>query len=638
MHEFFPLSLKAGKFFVFSALITCATGFFLSVVATKREWKHKKQFPEHQVLSAIEKLILIPLALSVGTLVISLVRGDYFIKFVAEHSNSMLPLIYKITALWGGQEGSVLFWTMLLATQVALSGRKPAISHAISFGTILFFLVLCAFVVPPFSFIYPPPPDGRELNPLLQHFGMILHPVFLYLGLTGLTIPFSLHIGYAFLTYTGDKKGAEEVRRKVRRWALITWSWLTLGIIVGGWWAYSELGWGGYWAWDPVENASFIPWLTLTAFLHTSMIEKNLKALKVLNSILIFTSFILGITGTFLVRTGMFISVHSFVQNPELGVAFLSFISIMIGLYTSFIFLTWEKLKGEKLMVGGLLSREFFLLICVVILIAMWATVMVGTIFPVIYESITGDKISFGKPFFESAFGPLSAILLLAMSVGQILPWGGKGKVIGKLIPSFIVGVAVFLLCTVAELYLKTGYFGWQVGLGLGLGCAGITAVLTQWWEKKFRKDVVLPLLSHFGFFVMSLGIALSTFAKKEGEFAVLPEEEFTFDGYVIRFDGLEMVSGKNWSGVRANFTVKQNGDEFSIHSEKRKYATWDEMTTEAGIKWGVLKDFYIVFVKIEEGKVYVKVWENPLVSFIWMGTTIMFAGGMLSALLRKRA
>lgn len=605
------LTLKSGQIFLYISLFTSIFGLVLSM----------KKDVGVDILSKIEKLVVVPILLSCINLVIALVRGDFFIKFVAEHSNSHLPFIYKITALWGGQEGSLLLWSLLLSVQLAISGKKHRISYALNFFTLSFFLFLPAFITKTFEFVYPPPEDGRELNPLLQHFGMVLHPIFLYLGLTGTILPFSLYISKIL--------GFE---KNYRKWAVFNWSWLTLGIVVGGWWAYSELGWGGYWAWDPVENVSFAPWLTLTTFLHTSMLEDKFKQLRTFNFILITITFVSAMVGTFLVRSGMFISVHSFVQNPELGIAFLVLVAVIISSSIYIYFSRREKFQGKDLKVKSVFSREFFILLGTSVLLTMWVTVVLGTIFPVIYESITGDKISFGKPYYNKIFGPLSLFLILFMSIGQYLPWGeGKYKLKNYITP--------LLLSTLAFIITFAFVGEFEIAFSMLFISFGLFVILREFIRDGIKSGRILPMISHIGFFILCSGIAFSQLLYKEGEFGMLPEEKVEFDKYTIKFLGLENSKGPNWEGIRATFEIQENSEKFKISSEKRKYLTWDEPTTEAGIKYGLFEDFYIVFIKLEEGKIFVKVWHNPAVSFIWIGTAIMFIGGMgkfLKKILKK--
>jgi len=605
------LTLKSGQIFLYISLFTSIFGLVLSM----------KKDVGVDILSKIEKLVVVPILLSCINLVIALVRGDFFIKFVAEHSNSHLPFIYKITALWGGQEGSLLLWSLLLSVQLAISGKKHHISYALNFFTLSFFLFLPAFITKTFEFVYPPPEDGRELNPLLQHFGMVLHPIFLYLGLTGTILPFSLYISKIL--------GFE---KNYRKWAVFNWSWLTLGIVVGGWWAYSELGWGGYWAWDPVENVSFAPWLTLTTFLHTSMLEDKFKQLRTFNFILITITFVSAMVGTFLVRSGMFISVHSFVQNPELGIAFLVLVAVIISSSIYIYFSRREKFQGKDLKIKSVFSREFFILLGTSVLLTMWVTVVLGTIFPVIYESITGDKISFGKPYYNKIFGPLSLFLILFMSIGQYLPWGeGKYKLKNYITP--------LLLSTLAFIITFAFVGEFEIAFSMLFISFGLFVILREFIRDGIKSGRILPMISHIGFFILCSGIAFSQLLYKEGEFGMLPEEKVEFDKYTIKFLGLENSKGPNWEGIRATFEIQENSEKFKISSEKRMYLTWDEPTTEAGIKYGLFEDFYIVFIKLEEGKIFVKVWHNPAVSFIWIGTAIMFIGGMgkfLKKLLKK--
>lgn len=605
-------SLKLGEFFIYTALLLSLFGLILSLKNQTLEslWK-------------IEISVLFVVFLGCLTLVLSLVNGHYYIKFVANHSNSLLPLIYKITALWGGQEGSILFWTLLLSLQSVISGKKNhPISYAIVFFTISFFLFISSFISKPFSFFYPPPEDGRELNPLLQHFGMVLHPVFLYTGLTGTAVTFTLFVERILGLGTS-----------YRVWAIWNWAFLTLGIVLGGWWAYSELGWGGYWAWDPVENVSFIPWLSLTSFLHISMFERKFGYFRLFSFILIALTFVLSMVGTFLVRSGVFISVHSFVQNPELGVAFLIFIAVIVG-FCTYIGMN-IKSDTKKFEMNHLFSREFFMLSGVIVLLVMLITVSFGTIFPVIWESITGDKITFGKPFYNRIFGPLSVILLVFISLGQSIPWGNGFWYLKKNI--LHISIPFLLPFSVVSIF-----FSVDLGLVAGLSFLGIYMIIIDVLRRKnkiLRK--IFQMSAHVGFFIFCIGVAFSQLMYKEKEIFLKLGEETIFGDYKITFRDLENYVGQNFSAVRAVFEVSDSNGDFKISSEKRIYLTWDEPTTEAGIKYGLFKDFYIVFIKAgEDGGIYIKVWENPLVSFVWLGAFVMFLSGILNFadLLRKKS
>ncbi|MCS7214296.1 MAG: cytochrome c biogenesis protein CcsA [Candidatus Calescibacterium sp.] len=611
MENFIPSTLKLGEFLVYSAFLLSLLGLILSLTGKNLEYLRK-----------IEIFVFSLVFLACFTLVSSLVNGHYFIKFVANHSNSFLPLVYKITALWGGQEGSILFWTLVMSFQSVISGKKRhTVSYTFIFLTLSFFLFLSSFLAKPFSFMYPPPEDGRELNPLLQHFGMVLHPVFLYMGLTGTLV--------SFVFFVERLLGFDT---KYRTWAVWNWAFLTLGIVIGGWWAYSELGWGGYWAWDPVENVSFIPWLSLTSFIHISMFERKFHYFQIFSFVLIALTFILSMVGTFLVRSGLFISVHSFVQNPELGIAFLVFIAISTA-FCTYIGMTYKPFgfnqKSKKFELRYLVSREFFMLSGVLILLVMLITVLFGTIFPVVLESFTGEKITFGKPFYNKSFGPLAVILLLFMILGGVIPWGNalwflKKNIIHIVAPFVISFTLVFVF-----------YSSFSLSLVVGLSVAGIYLIFLHALRRKdkaLRK--LVQMSSHVGLFVFYIGVAFSQLMYKEKEVFIKPNEEISFGNYTIKFKDLENYQGKNFTAVRAVFSVSDNGKQFDISSEKRIYFTWEEPTTEAGIKYGLLKDFYIVFVKPgEDGGIYVKVWDNPLISFVWIGTFIMFASGIFNFL-----
>ncbi len=625
--DFIPVNLKIGEFLVLSALLLSLLGFSLSVYYNRQLHIYPQRLCDTTLLNRIEGIISLVLFFACLTMIMSLVKGDYYIRFVAKHSNSQVPLIFRISALWGGQEGSILFWSFLMSLIIFASGKKPPIAHLITFFTLGFFVFLSTFVSKAFEFMYPFPTEGREMNPLLQHFGMALHPVFLYIGLTSTVVPFALYTGKIL-------SGEWNYNFFYRKWALFSWSFLTGGIVIGGWWAYAELGWGGYWAWDPVENASFLPWLTLTAFLHSAMFETKFRTLKLFNFALISLTYLLAMIGTFLVRSGLFISVHSFVQNPELGIAFIVFIFAIVAFVIYIPIVYSEKFKAN-LSVKSLFSREFFILVGVVLLLSMWGTVFIGTIFPVIYESFTGEKISFGKPFFNKPFAFLSLLLILSMNIGQHIPWGKATHTLKFfLIPGLLcsaVGITSFILS------------GKNLGIAISLTLIslGIFSIISEWIKYGVKIGRFFPIVAHLGFFIMAIGITFSQISYKEGEFFLSTGEEIKFSGYSVKLREIVQINGPNWISIRANFEVREGSNSnsyFQVHSEKRFYFTWEEPTTEAGIKWGFLKDFYIVFVKLERetGKLYIKVWENPGVSLIWIGSALMFFAG-IGNFIRKR-
>ncbi|RME98159.1 MAG: heme lyase CcmF/NrfE family subunit, partial [Chloroflexi bacterium] len=410
-----------------------------------------------------------------------LITGHYQTKYVFEVSNRAAPLFYRVTALWGGQDGSLLFWAWLMSIFSALVLLKKWGSMrvmmpyviAVTQITVAFFVMLVVFVANPFEQLDFFPPDGSGLNPLLRHFGMVIHPPVLYIGFVSFVIPYAFAVAALITKQTSDLW-----IRTTRRWSLVGWLFLSLGILLGGWWAYDVLGWGGYWGWDPVENASFIPWLVATPFLHSVMMQENRGMLKRWNMALIILTFALVIEGTFLTRSGVISSVHTFAQSA-IGPLFLSFIAIMFAASLYLFVSRWEILKSENEL-DSLISRESVFLLNNLIFLGIGVVVWWGTHFPLFSEALLGEKIVVGPPFFEQTTAPLWAIVIILMGVAPLIPWrrASLQKLWSTLAGPLIAGVA-----TAAALYLIAGI---QLpGALLGFGLCGFTlaATLNEYWR-----------------------------------------------------------------------------------------------------------------------------------------------------------
>lgn len=586
--------------------------------------------------------------LAFAALIHGYVTSDFSIANVAANSHSAKPLLYKISGTWGNHEGSLVLWVWILAlfgAAVALFGRNLpptfrarvlAVQALIGVG----FLAFMLFTSNPFLRLDPAPFDGNGLNPILQDPGLAFHPPMLYLGYVGLSTAYSFAVA-ALIEGRVDATWA----RWVRPWTLAAWVSLTLGIALGSWWAYYELGWGGWWFWDPVENASFMPWLAATALLHSAIVVEKRDALKSWTVLLAILAFSLSLLGTFLVRSGVLTSVHAFATDPTRGVFILGLLVIAIG--GSLALYAW---RAPVLQGGGMfapVSREGGLLLNNLLLATATATVLLGTLYPLMLDTLGGPKISVGPPFFNATFVPLMVPLVVAVPIGSMLAWkrGDLAGVLGRL----LAAVAVTVVAALAWLGLHD-FRGVLGALGLAMGVWVIAGSLN---ELLLRLGLSLPLdptrmlarmrglprsawamtLAHVGLGVLILGITVQTAGQIERILVMRPGETAALAGYEVRFDGVSEARGPNYTAQRATFVVTRDGAPVStLHSEKRFFPVEGMPTTEAGIDTSLWRDLYFVLGDPAEGGGFaVRLYYNPLVLWIWGGTGIMALAGLLS-------
>ncbi|MFO1073000.1 MAG: heme lyase CcmF/NrfE family subunit [Geminicoccaceae bacterium] len=596
--------------------------------------------------TACAQLLFVTLAF--GALIHAYVTSDFSIANVAENSAVEKPLIYKISGTWGNHEGSLVLWVWILAlfgAAVALFGRNLppsfrarvlAVQALIAVGFLLFMLLTSN----PFLRLDPAPLDGRGLNPILQDPGLAFHPPMLYLGYVGLSTAYSFAVA-ALIEGRVDATWA----RWVRPWTLAAWTALTLGIALGSWWAYYELGWGGWWFWDPVENASFMPWLAATALLHSAIVVEKRDALKSWTVLLAILAFSLSLLGTFLVRSGVLTSVHAFATDPARGVFILCLLIVAIG--GSLLLYAWRApaLKG-----GGLfapISREGGLLLNNLLLATAAATVLLGTLYPLILDTLGGPKISVGAPFFNATFVPLMIPVLVAVPIGSMLAWK-RGDLAGVL-ARLLAAMAVTLLAVLAWLWLHDPRTA-MGALGIGLGIWVVAGSLN---ELALRLGVGLPFsaarlltrarglprsawamtLAHIGLGVLILGITVQSTGRVERILVLQPGETTELAGYQVRFEGVNEAKGPNYTARRATFTVTRDGAPVTVlHSDKRFYQVEGMPTTEAGIDTNLWRDLYLVLGDPAPGGGWaVRLYFNPLVLWIWGGAGLMALGGLIS-------
>ncbi len=587
-----------------------------------------------------------------GALTFTHVVSDFSVANVFQNSHSLKPLLYKITGVWGNHEGSMLLWVFILALFGALvaafGGNLPTSLKANVLGAQAWiaaaFYLFILLTSNPFARLSPPPLEGRDLNPILQDIGLAIHPPLLYLGYVGFSISFSFAVA-ALIEGRIDPAWA----RWVRPWTLVAWIFLTLGIAMGSYWAYYELGWGGWWFWDPVENASLMPWLSGTALLHSALVMEKRDALKVWTILLAILTFSLSLLGTFLVRSGVLTSVHAFATDPARGVFILAILVFFIG--GGFALYAW---RASSLKQGGLfapISREGALVLNNLLLTTACATVLVGTLYPLALEALTGDKISVGAPFFNMTFGPLFIPLLIAVPFGPLLAWkrGDLGAAAQRLIAAF----AAALIVAAAILALTWG--GPVLApFGLGLGVFVIAGALTDIVERAgffrapfsvaARRALGLPrstwgtAVAHAGLGLTLIGIVAESTWSDERILSMKQGDRATVGGYAARLDGFTQSRGSNFDELAARFSITL-GDRAigTMEPSKRNFSTRSMGTTEAALMTRGLSQLYISLGDVNaDGSVAVRAYYKPLVLLIWLGTVVMVIGGGLSLMDRR--
>jgi cytochrome c-type biogenesis protein CcmF len=581
---------------------------------------------------------------------------DFSIRYVASNTNRGTPFYYRITALWGALEGSIILWAWLLGLYtlvvvIRYRRRQPELYPwvlTVLLAILAFFLLVMAVPAPPFERLSPVPADGRGLNPLLEDSGMITHPVALYLGFTGFTVPFAFAMAALALGRTG-----EEWITITRRWTIIAWYFLSLGLLIGGWWSYHVLGWGGYWAWDPVENAAFMPWLTGTAFLHSVMIQERRRMLKLWNLSLIILTFGLTLFGTFLTRSGIIGSVHAFTQG-SIGAFFLTFLALV--LLTAFSLLAWrmERLKGQGEL-DSVVSRESAFLLNNVFLVAASFTVFFGTIFPLLYEAVWQEKVSVGGPYFNTINIPLFLGLLFLMGVGPLIAWRRAsleslrrnfvkpvlaGIVVAAVLRVLGVGHALVLLAAALVVFV-TGTMVldfWRAARArrrTGDGWAAATFGLLLRQNRRYGGFVV-----HLGILVVALGVAGSQAWSLQTEATLARGETVELGGYRVRFDGLDASEESNHGKVTGTFSVTHGARPVDVLRPAKKFYP-QEQTPIAYVDYrlGLLEDVYLVLGDFarDGSHATIKVQVNRMVSWLWLGGLVLTLGTVLAVLPDRR-
>jgi len=631
----------------FALIIALAFASCLSIVPLVGVYTNQKQ-----LVSYAKPLTFGMFAFTTISLVIlgySFVLDDFSVKYIAGHSNSHLPYYFKISAVWGGHEGSLLLWVFSLTAWTmavarfskgideAFIARVLAVLGLIAVG-FMFFTLLTSN---PFERLWPVVPgEGRDLNPLLQDIGLIIHPPMLYLGYVGFAVSFAFAIA-ALMCGKLDAAWA----RWARPWVIAAWIFLTIGIALGSWWAYYELGWGGWWFWDPVENASFMPWLVGTALIHSLSVTEKRGAFRNWTVLLAIFAFSLSLLGTFLVRSGVITSVHSFASDPERGVFILMLLAIAVG--SSFILFAFRASNVASFSRFSFYSRETALLLCNIILVIACVTVLMGTIYPLIIDSLGLGKISVGPPYFNAVFVPIMSLLFIVMGIGPLIRWkkAKQGELRKQITKPSIISIVLGLLFPLAY----GGEFNLLASFGMILAFWVSLVVLkdlrNQAKNKQNSYDFSKITLSqwgmtiaHFGIAVTIVGVTLVSNYEKELSVKMFTNDTVHVAGYDVTFKGIKAVKGPNYSASQGQLEVYNDGDFVTLlKPERRTYLVQTMGMTEAGIDPGLFRDIYVALGDpLPDGAWAIRVHFKPFVRWIWLGAIFMGLGGVF-AMLDKR-
>jgi cytochrome c-type biogenesis protein CcmF len=629
---------ELGQFALILALLMAVTQCVLPLIGAargNRAWM--------ATASSAAQAQFIFVLVAFGCLAYSFITNDFSVLNVATNSNSLLPLNYRLAATWGSHEGSLLLWSLMLALwtvavtifsrqlPLELRARVLGVMGFISIGFLLFMLTTSN----PFQRLIPAAVDGRDLNPLLQDPAMVIHPPMLYMGYVGFSVAFA----FAIAALLGGKLDATWARWS-RPWTTVAWSFLTLGIALGSWWAYYELGWGGWWFWDPVENASFIPWLVGTALIHSLAVTEKRGSLKSWTVLLAIAAFSLSLLGTFLVRSGVLTSVHAFATDPKRGIFILSFLVIVIG--GSLALYAW---RARSVGLGGkfdLISRESFLLSNNVLLVVAAASVLLGTLYPIFVDALGLGKLSVGPPYFNAVFVPIMAPVAFMIGVGPVARWkrASLPELMVRLRWAFAVSVLTAML-----LPFVLGEWKVMVSLGLLLAVWIITTVLLNLWrriggEGSIKKKLAAQSrsyygmeLAHLGVAVFIIGVTLVTGYEERKDVRMNMGDTAAVGGYVFRFNGVKQVAGPNYVAARGEIEVSRRGEALrTMYPEKRNYLSTGQSMTEADINTGLTRDLYVSLGEPVSGGAWsVSIFYKPFVDWIWGGAALMALGGVFA-------
>ena len=626
----------------FALIIALCVAFAQAVVPLAGAGLGVQRWIVFAVPAALAQLLFVGLAYACLTW--AFLSNDFSVLYVAKNSNSQLPLIYQISGVWGAHEGSLLLWSLVLSLWTGavavftpnvprvMRARVLAILGLVSCGFLLFIIVTSN----PFDRLLPAAAQGSDLNPLLQDIGLAIHPPMLYLGYVGFSVAFAFSIA-ALISGQVDSAWA----RWSRPWTNVAWLFLTLGIALGSWWAYYELGWGGWWFWDPVENASFMPWLVGTALMHSLAITEKRGSFKAWTALLAIFAFALSLLGTFLVRSGVLTSVHAFASDPERGVFILGFLVLVVG--GSLTLFAWRAPLLRSAVQTKLLSRDSALLGNNIFLAVATSAILLGTLYPIAIDAM-GGKISVGPPYFNLMFLTLTAPLGVLIGIGMLIRW--KSDTLERLgaklkIPALVVLVLALLLSLALPQWIWTAYLGIAMALWIAV-TAGIAIY------ERFRKRALLSalrstpagfygmLLGHIGIAVFIVGVTLTSLYNQEKDLRMSPGDVYKVAGYEFTFHGVRDFNIDNYVATRGGFTVRSDTGDFKVDlfPEKRIYLVQKMPMTEAAIDAGFTRDLFIALGEPldQEGAWAIRIYYKPFIRWIWLGAIIMALGGLFAA------
>ncbi|NND18880.1 MAG: heme lyase CcmF/NrfE family subunit [Silicimonas sp.] len=630
--------VELGHITLILAFVVAIVQSIVPLVGAQKGWRGWMAMGEP---AATAQFLLV--GFSFAALTYAFVTSDFSLRLVVLNSHTLKPMLYKVTGVWGNHEGSLLLWILILALFGAMAswfgGNLPprlrarviAVQGAIGVAFIAFLL----FTSNPFLRLEIPPFDGQDLNPLLQDPGLAFHPPFLYIGYVGLSMSFSFAVA-ALIEGRVDAAWG----RWVRPWTLLAWLNLTIGIALGSWWAYYELGWGGFWFWDPVENASFMPWLIAAALLHSAIVVEKREALKSWTILLAILAFGFSLIGAFIVRSGVLTSVHAFANDPERGVYLLA----ITGLFMGGALTLYAARAGQMQAKGvfGLVSRESALVANNVLLAVATFVVFIGTIWPLVAEMIWDRKLSVGPPFFDAAFTPFMMLLAVILPIGAVLPWK-RAKAARVIRPLWVALVAVFFFAALAWVVQSERTL--MAPIGAALGAWLVFGAAVDLWTKtgtnlsaKVGRALRLPradwgrVVAHAGLGVTIFGIAAMTAWQVEDIRVAKEGEAFDVGAYTVTLEDVRRVEGPNYISTMADIRLSRDGREVVLSPEKRVYPVANMPTTEAAIDNGVFRDLYVVIGDPQaEGGWAVRTYIKPFANWIWAGAIIMALGGGLS-------
>jgi cytochrome c-type biogenesis protein CcmF len=580
-------------------------------------------------------------AIAFALLTTAFVQQDFSVAYVAQNSNLLLPVPYRFSAVWGAHEGSLLLWVLILGlwtvAVAAFSRRLPEVVVARVLGVMglvsLGFLLFTLLTSNPFLRHLPALADGRDLNPLLQDPGLIIHPPMLYTGYVGFAVAFA----FAIAALLGGEMDQRWVRWS-RPWTNAAWAFLTLGIALGSWWAYYELGWGGWWFWDPVENASFMPWLVGTALIHSQAVTEKRGSFRGWTLLLAIAAFSLSLLGTFIVRSGVLTSVHAFASDPERGLFILVFLAVVVG--GSLALYAWRAPTVAKGKPFAAMSRETLILINNLLFSAAAAMVLIGTLSPLLFEAMGWGKISVGPPYFGLQFMLLMAPVALLMPFGPFARW--QREEAGRFAPLLRIALALAVIAVAAawllgEAFTVKSLFGIAAAVWVIVGT--LQFVWRRWRQapggRRFTAEMGGMILGHLGLGVFVLGVLMVESTGIEKDLAMQPGDSTEIRGYTFRFEGVERLQGPNYVADRGTITIEHGGKPVAVlHPEKRGYASGGQIMTEAAIDPALSRDLYVALGEpLGGGDAWaVRMYVKPFIRCIWLGALMMMLGGFVAA------